>query len=397
MSSLSPLSPQAGVFQPIPVTPQAIKSQIDAAYSKGLTQSSLLGHVLHQPVKAFASIAAEAALGNATIVCLDAEWYEHSPAHMTELGISILTPSTVNSDPRKWESPWGVMRHLVNYHVRIKPNAHLVNGDLCPGHPDSFQFGRTSFVDKAQAHDLLKYAFQRKDESGRPCPIVFIGHAVDNDIQVLKQQFGFDVEALGVGVATLDTQVMVMELAIADTPGRKMRLSALLGMYGITEQFLHNAGNDTVTTMIAAMLMAYKTNGTDFSYLYANYKTFAKANGGHKGGPVGDYMWCTRCEAKDHFASHCRARLHCHYCAGRGKPATRHATAKCPEAVKDGKAEAKKVVSVPPMPMPMPMPPSSKLRFAVPCSLCIQSPDPKCHSGEYAYGHQEKECRCRVL
>jgi hypothetical protein len=389
MSSPSPLSPQAGVFQPLPLTLQGIKAQIDAAYSKGLTQSRVLSYYMRQEdTGGFASSAAEAALRNATVVCLDAEWYEHSPAHITELGLSILNPTTVNADPWQWESFWRVMRHLVNFHVRIKPNAHLVNGELCPGHPDSFQFGRTSFVDKEQAHDLLKYAFQRHDESGRPCPIVFVGHAVDNDIQVLKEQFGFDIEALGVVVATIDTQVMAMELGIANTPGRKMRLSALLGKYGITEPFLHNAGNDTVTTMIAAMFMAYETLGTDFSSLYANYKIVAKANDGHKGGPVGDYMWCTRCEAKDHFASHCRAMLYCSYCAERGKPATRHATGKCPEAVKERKMEAKKVVSVPQ---------SSKLRFAVPCPLCIESPDPKRHSEEYAYGHQEKECRYRVV
>jgi hypothetical protein len=387
------LSAQVGVLQPMPLTPQAIRTQIEAAYSRGLTQFDLLGYCMRQSTGAFVSTAAETALRNAVIVCLDAEWYEHSPAHITELGISILIPSIVDSDPRGWESCWGVMRKLQNIHVRIKPNAHLVNGELCAGHPDSFQFGKTSFVDKKQTRDLLQYAFQRDDEQGRPYPIVFVGHAVDNDIHVLKEQFGFDIEALGVVVATLDTQIMAMELGLAILPGRRMRLSASLGKYDITEPYLHNAGNDTVTTMIAAMLMAYKTTGADFSYLYANYKAFAKASWDHKGGSVGDYMWCTKCESKNHFASHCTVKLHCEYCALLRKPAEKHGTGKCPETVNGSKSGEKGVVSVAQPQMHA----LSFGRFAVPCPLCIESPDPKRHSEEYAYAHQEKGCVYRAV
>jgi hypothetical protein len=341
-------------------------SQFQTLALKGLTQCQILACCLHQPDRTHSSIYREEALHDAVIVCLDAEWYEHSPTHITELGISISIPDIVNSDSSNWESPWKVMRHLLNFHVRIKPNAHLVNSELCPGYPHAFQFGRTSFVDVVQARELLKYAFYHMNEKRKLCPIVLVGHAVDNDVQILKDAFDFDVEDLGVVVATLDTQVMARELGLAE-PGRKIRLSGLLAKYGISEPFLHNAGNNTVATMIAAMLMAYKTAGGDYSYLYANYKKFTQVGGGHKGRDVGDFVWCTRCESDKHFASHCRIKLHCGYCAERGMAADTHALGKCREVVKDRVAGARKVVAVPPTPVvPTLMPRIHGMGFAVP-------------------------------
>jgi hypothetical protein len=127
---LSPrhMTPQAGACQPTILSPQVIKTQLDSASQQALTQTSLLGHCLHQFTPAFASTATESTLHSAVIVCLDAEWYEHSPSHITELGISILLPDIVDTDPQNWTSAWKVARHLLNFHVRIKPNAHLVNG-----------------------------------------------------------------------------------------------------------------------------------------------------------------------------------------------------------------------------------------------------------------------------
>jgi hypothetical protein len=325
-----------------------------------------------------------------------------------------------------------VMRHLLNFHVRIKPNAHLVNSELCEGHPEEFQFGRTSFVNVVQARDLLRYAFARTDAAGNSRPIIFIGHAVSNDIEKLATHFNFDIGALGNVVATLDTQVMAAELGLAEA-GRKMRFSDLLSTFGITEKYLHNAGNDTVTTMITAMLMAYGIGG-DYSYLYANYKKFTQVGGGHRGRVIGDHVWCTQCEDSRHFASACRERVCCSYCAKRANNdikmwkkrvglqefedaadrlkeaeerllvAKTHTKRKCKEIVKEAARSSASpelepkpqfvlaspyVASVTPVGV---LPRVPFVGHAVPCALCIESTDPSRFKEEYAYMHREEEC-----
>jgi hypothetical protein len=427
------MSPQASSFQPTPLlSPADIKSQLTSSFKHGLTQNRLLAHVLHRPIPHFTATPAEAALRSAIVVCLDAEWYEYSPSHITELGISILLPESVDAVNGEWDSAWKVMRQLLNFHVRIKPNAHLVNSELCEGHPEAFQFGRTSFVNVVQARDLLRYAFARTDAAGNPRPIIFIGHAVSNDIETLATHFGFEIGALGNVVTTLDTQVMARELSLAEA-GRKMRLSNLLWTFGITEKYLHNAGNDTVTTMIAAMLMAYGIGG-DYSYLYANYKKFTQVRGGHRGRVIGDYVWCTRCEDSKHFASACRERVCCSYCAKRANndikmwkkqvglqddaaerlkeaeerlaEAKTHAKRKCKEIVKDAARYSPSSPALQPqfvlaspyvasVTLVAVLPRVPFVGHAVPCALCIESTDPSRFKEEYAYMHREEECLFR--
>jgi hypothetical protein len=184
-------------------------------------------------------------------------------------------------------------------------------------------------VDVAQARGLLEYAFCRKDAGENTLPVILIGHAVSNDVSMLATHFAFDISALNAIIATLDTQVMAAKL----WPSRPISLTNLLSRFGITERYLHNAGNDTVTTMLAAMIMAYGTNG-NYTYLYANYKKFAQVNG-YRGRVMGGDVWCTRCESTAHVASACRANLFCSYCEARGMQTDTHREAKCKEMLKD--------------------------------------------------------------
>ncbi|KAA8613586.1 hypothetical protein Ptr902_10072 [Pyrenophora tritici-repentis] len=104
---------------------------------------------------------------------------------------------------------------------------------------------------------MLYDIFLQQDDSQSsppPRPIILLGHAVDNDTAMLKAAFGVDIEAMGVVVATLDTQVLATECEIAE-PGRKMGLGRLLGSLGVEEAFLHNAGNDIVGTFVGALVL----------------------------------------------------------------------------------------------------------------------------------------------
>jgi hypothetical protein len=111
-----------------------------------------------------------------------------------------------------------VLDAMVTQHVRIKTNAHMVNQDLCEGHPDNFQFGRTSFVNIEQAKQMLRCSFLHFDKRGRLRPVIFVGHALNNDVKLLRERFGFDVEAIGVVVATIDTQLLDLETRIVYEP-----------------------------------------------------------------------------------------------------------------------------------------------------------------------------------
>jgi hypothetical protein len=59
-------------------------------------------------------------------------------------------------------------------------------------------------------------------------------HAIDNDIKVIKDRFGFDIEALGVVVAILDTQVLATESGHVNGYER-IRLGDLMCRYDINE------------------------------------------------------------------------------------------------------------------------------------------------------------------
>ncbi|KAL1799514.1 hypothetical protein ACET3X_003551 [Alternaria dauci] len=226
------------------------------------------------------SAAAVTALRDAVIVALDAEWYEHDDTFITELGASILDPRSLPQPLSS--SAWDVLSSMENHHVRIKPHAHLINKDLCKGYPEAFQFGRTTFVGINEAKTMLKNIFTRRDELGNLRPVIFVGHAVDNDNEMIKSRFGLDLEELGTIVATVDTQVLAVEHGLIG-PSRKMRLSNLLARYDIEEPYLHNAGNDVVCTMVAALLMLcpatenkHLTNKLRYADLKAQFRAAAQ-------------------------------------------------------------------------------------------------------------------------
>lgn len=145
---------------------------------------------------------------------------------------------------------------MINHHVRIKPNAHMVNSDLCHGYPENFQFGQTSFADTEEATSILRHIFTRFDVSRQRRPVIFLGHAVHNDVAIIQERFSLDPASLRVVVATINTQVLAIEAGLA-APGRKIKLRDLLAKFDIVEAYLHNAGNDIVCTMIVALLMEY--------------------------------------------------------------------------------------------------------------------------------------------
>ncbi|KAH8723030.1 hypothetical protein GQ44DRAFT_741368 [Phaeosphaeriaceae sp. PMI808] len=320
---------------------------------------------------------------DAVIVGLDAEWYEHDSNRVTELGISILDPLLV----RDWISPWGILNAMVNTHLRIKPNAHLANSDLCKSCPEKFQFGVTKFVDIEDAKNILRFSFLR--QHGRYHPkqraIILVGHAIENDTKMMKDRFGFDVNELGVVISTIDTQILAADCKIVEST-KKIKLCDLLAMYSIREDNLHNAGNDIVCTIIAAILMIsphiIQTNPEIYGCVKNRQLRSRRVREGT------NTIFCTKCDSNMHFAVICNAVVHCDHCANnpdRRKDADTHKTEKCIAEIKEMAKKSGKSTQFWTTP----------LRHVCPCSWCIESPDPKRHNMEYAYGHLEKDCLYR--
>ena len=350
---------------------------VEAQQDRGMSQSAILQHWLRLQTIPFPHPYAVRHLRDAIVVGVDAEWYEHNPDYITELGVSVLDPRFITD----WSSPWEVLRMMVNHHVRIKPNAHIVNSELCHGYPEDFQFGKSTFVSVEEAQSMLRHLFTRFDVVGQRRPVIFLGHAVDNDAKMMKERFGFDIESLGVVVATVDTQALAVEVSFT-ARGRKIRLRDVVEEFVMSEKYLHNAGNDIVCTMMCAMLMQTPRPTKENQALYQQLKERLQAS--HKPS-YGDSVFCTKCDSSNHVAANCDAVVHCEHCAKdphRRNNANTHKTEKCLAALREASTKTKlslrQVRSSSPLPCP--------------CQYCIESPDPERHNVGNAYHHKKEDC-----
>ncbi|KAH7069944.1 hypothetical protein BKA63DRAFT_420863 [Paraphoma chrysanthemicola] len=359
------------------IHPQALKDQLDMAKRQGLSDSAILKHWLHREEVPFVLNGSNAALRNAILVGIDVEWWEHDDSHITEIGVSILDPCFVLDR----SSAWTVLKFSINHHVRIKSTAHMVNSDFCAGFPEKFQFGKTTFVDIDEAKDMLRHSFLRFDARGQPRPTIFVGHAVQNDVKMIKERFGLDIAALGAVVGTIDTQVLAVENCICPV-GKKSKLSQLLQKFYINEPYLHNGGNDVVCTMITTLLTLFPYVPDSNSVAYEALKKHLQTSGKIA---YGSEVFCITCASSRHTAEYCRAIVRSEHCASTPKRSTMansHKTEKCLEVMKTAaRASSESSGSS-----------SVSLRYPLPCAYCIESTDPNRHELEFAYGHREAEC-----
>ncbi|KAJ4299008.1 hypothetical protein N0V90_004252 [Kalmusia sp. IMI 367209] len=226
----------------------------------GLRHIDAMVHILGIQPSIYISALGDDVLQNAVVIVTDLEFYESCHKYTTEIGITSVLVSSLRQAISG--SPIHPLSSMEIHHMRIKENAHLVNGRRVAGHPEDFRFGATGFVTMEEAQQALFQLFQQYDEKKALRPVVIMGHDVDNDIEGLKERVGVDLSALGVISMTLDTQRMAKELGLANhKPHGKLSLKDTLALYSITEPYLHNAGNDAFHTMDVACLLAID-NGT---------------------------------------------------------------------------------------------------------------------------------------
>ncbi|KAL5443042.1 hypothetical protein PMIN05_003823 [Paraphaeosphaeria minitans] len=293
-----------------------------------LSQIRAAAHFLGIQKSPFIIHEIDAQLQNALMVGTDMEWYESGPKRITEVGISVLP---VLQGPLS--KPIHALNNMEVHHIRLKNTAHMINGEKCPGHPEEFEFGSTCFVDLQEAKQAFTEAFIQHDAYGNPRPIILCGHAIDNDLDILRKNFEIDLEAWDVIVLVLDTQAMAKELGM--NPSHLMSLKSILEQYCVEEKYLHNAGNDIAQTMVAASLLAGEVttgrgryspvNQIDVDNLKAmmrNRNTFS----------WGTPLFCTNCDSTEHLVGQCPKTYICTRCAYRASwkhMAHTHPVGKC--------------------------------------------------------------------
>lgn len=196
------------------------------------------------------------------VVTMDCEKHEKSPRVLTEHGLHIfsweeMVPVLENSGIHGEN----ILRNVYYYHIRIHENAHHINRRFCPGNPERNHFGSTYFVTKKEAKDFLadelSWLIDEHNQDDPRFPVIFPDHSVENNLQMLQQEFGIKPTFTTNVVAIIDTQKIANEQGIRGR-GKQIGLAAFIQHFGVTFRDGHTASNDAAHTIISAVQMVLK-------------------------------------------------------------------------------------------------------------------------------------------
>ncbi|KAF2849588.1 hypothetical protein T440DRAFT_130838 [Plenodomus tracheiphilus IPT5] len=294
-----------------------------AGYLLSRSDVSILRHFLGIPIPG-----APALLNEVAVVCIDTEWWQKEPKPTTEIGVAELITEDLVLTPHAENILIGM--HVA--HARIKPHAHLLNNFAGAGDPEKFHFGKTRFVSMKEAREVVENTFVRSRQSSEDAqlqPIILIGHAVDNEFDLIERAFSVDLRSFGTIIKVIDTQEMAREAGIEGPNGPNIGLRDLLAYFNVRVPNLHTAGNDAAGTMIAAVLLALRKimypskNGPPATNLFGreiqdvinNVMTVGKSRPAPNWGQA---LFCTRCGRDNHVRDNCFAKVHCTICHNSG-------------------------------------------------------------------------------
>lgn len=327
-------------------------------YFRGQSQASVLRHSLGLERLPGAPALADSLM----VVAFDTEHYERSHDRMTEIGVCIwetkemrnatgtnvpsmanlsLNTNDIDSGIKEVKEeqiddftdlgPYGekLLQKMLFYHVRIEPNAHLINRKFCPGNPKANHFGNTRFLTVQETGEMLTELFNRPIDAQKPelgfCPVVILGQAIQkNDVVALDKALGFDIFALPHFMSTLDTQDLALESTWwrppAMHPNNKIGLRTLVEDvigFSYREHDPHTACNDTALTVVCALQMVLPTQYTanQSKTLDQVVKDVGELS---KNVPFehGRAKYCIRCGLRGHFDKFCKAKVLCTKCNG---------------------------------------------------------------------------------
>jgi len=270
------------------------------------------------------------------VIIMDCEKFEYEPRCLTEYGLHTFTReemAAVLTNPGAYGE--NMLHAIYYYHIRLLETAHYVNRKWCPGNPENNRFGVTRFATNQQAKDFLTHSIawpvDATKSDGDKCPVVLLGHAVDNELEMLRQ-LGVDPSVISNVVAIIDTQKIAKEKGIYGR-GNEISLATLMSRYDVSFRDSHTAGNDAAYTMIAALQMVMGKElpapaGRSLQDVIDDLEVYSEG----VVPDVGIARYCTRCGKKNHNRLDCIGSIkRCEKClkAGHKGAAYTHITKLC--------------------------------------------------------------------
>ncbi|KAG9193543.1 hypothetical protein G6011_03578 [Alternaria panax] len=280
---------------------------------------------------------APALAAHTIVVTMDCEKFESEPRVLTEYGLNTFSRKDM-ALVLKTPGIYGeeMLRNIYYYHIRLCEHAHYINRRFCRGNPEKNRFGSTRFATKIQAKDFLtsclSWPIEQNKKDGAKCPVIFLGHAVKNELQTLQHELGINPTVTDNVVAIIDTQKIAKEQGV-HIRGEWISLADL--MQNIDAEFRdgHTAGNDAAYTIIGALQMVMDGFQTcthrTLQRVVDDVVSYSKEVVPEE---VGVAKYCTRCASNSHNQPQCRGSIKkCDRCLTAGKiPASNtHITKLC--------------------------------------------------------------------
>jgi hypothetical protein len=217
----------------------------------------------------------------------------------------------------------------------------------------SNRFGQTRFVTKEQASLMMADIFCWPIEESKPelgfCPVVLVGHALDNDLRKLRNTLGFSATSLDTVVKVIDTQDLA-RTASNWNGNNPIGLAKLVPRCGFDYRDPHTASNDAAMTLICAIQMVLPADlksPEDHSLQHiVNELEIASQR---QTWTWGTDKYCIRCggygHTKDNYRGRrCFVKVKCHHCAEsqlekRRTAARTHRTEGCISYAKSGRED----------------------------------------------------------
>ena len=325
---------------PVPPLPHTPLQQVLAYFAKK-TQTSVMRFCLGLEKYPDAPPLAQ----NTIVICFDTEGWTADSTKVTEVGFNTFDSRDMRRLPNG-PGPFGenALMNTYFYHVRVQPNAHLLNIKYCPGNPEANRFGTTRFLTLTETQVCLDDAFSwpvdRKNEAAGLCPVVVLGHALGGDMDKLKAVLDWDPFAKGTVVKIVDTQQLARENG-EWTRREQIGLQNLVFKMDFTYRDAHTACNDAAMTTIAAVqlvLPAHLRKPTSKRKSLQDVVNAVEAASKNNAWNMGSDKYCFRCGSRGHFENNsdgrggrCSAPVYCQHCwrAGRRNAAYNHRTECC--------------------------------------------------------------------
>ncbi|KAK5165174.1 uncharacterized protein LTR77_009272 [Saxophila tyrrhenica] len=238
-------------------------------------------------------------LDDVIFLCVDCEAYERAQHKVTEVGVAVLDTRRIEQDG-SGSDPTTIASAMQHAHFRPVEYSHLVNGRFVKGCPDSFGFGRSTWIRLADAPQLLARIFSDPSKLSQaaafdtPWPekrnVVLVGHGLANDESYMRR-LGFDMHDISNIIGYADTQKLAGVNMIA--------LTKILTGLGIHAVNLHNAGNDAAYTLQALTRMVTTELGQVGSVEKRLRQITAKPPEVHTDLPRAEYVWGGTCSPGD--------------------------------------------------------------------------------------------------